>query len=146
MGFYRKKINGIEALERERKALLKEKDALEGEPFFSFEDILGGVKKGAGVAAEDGEEDDGGGISLLGSLAGMLPGVAGPLMNVVMGLVGSKLGSSGVGAVIGKKGKNIALKLAKEVVGGYLKWKAIELGYKGAKHLVKKRKEKKAGQ
>lgn len=144
MGFYRKKLNGVDDLARERVALLKEKEGLENEQFFSLEGILGNGKKGdkgkdedAAVNEEEGE------LPGLDSLLALLPAAA-PLVNIVMGMVGDKAGD--LGAAIGKKGKNIALKLAKEVIGGYLKWKAIELGYKGIRQLLKKTKEKQEGQ
>ena len=39
---------------------------------------------------------------------------------------------------------NVLKSVAKEVVGNYLKWKALELSYKGISLVVKKRKKKKA--
>ncbi len=143
MGFYRKKLSGVDDLERERKALLKEKEELENEQFFSLEGILGNGKKGGKGKSEDSGEEEESGLPGLDSLLALLP-AAGPLVNMVMGMVGNNAG--GLGAAIGKKGKSIALKLAKEVIGGYLKWKAIELGYKGIRQLLKKTKEKQEGQ
>ena len=43
-----------------------------------------------------------------------------------------------------KKGRNPLKVVAVEFIGGYLKWKAIELSYKGIRYLIKKRREKKA--
>ena len=43
-----------------------------------------------------------------------------------------------------KRGKNPLKAIAFEFIGGYLKWKAIELSYKGIRYLLKKRKEGKA--
>ena len=144
MGFYRKKLSGVDDLERERKALLKEKEELENEEFFSLEGILGRGKKGdKGKGGDTAANEDEGGLPGLDSLVALLP-MAGPLVNIVTGIVGDKAGD--LGSVIGKKGKGIALKLVKEVIGGYLKWKAIELGYKGIRQLLKKTKEKQEGQ
>jgi hypothetical protein len=42
----------------------------------------------------------------------------------------------------GKKKDGLLVDLAYEILGGYLKWKALELSYKGVKYMVKKRKEK----
>ncbi|MCF8451063.1 MAG: hypothetical protein K9G49_14415, partial [Taibaiella sp.] len=42
-----------------------------------------------------------------------------------------------------KKGGNMLGTAAREVIGGYLKWKAIELSYKGVTLIIRKQKKKK---
>ena len=51
---------------------------------------------------------------------------------------GIKLGSVGKAA-----GKKVLGTVAKELLGGYLKWKAAELAYKGVASFVRSRKKKK---
>ena len=145
MGFYRKRLNGIDDLERERKALRKEREELEQEEFFSLKDLFGaGKSRVQGKSHSEDNTDDkekDAGIAGLESLLGLLPTAATPLLSILTGML-----ENTVGIAVGKKGKHIALKLAREVIVGYLKWKAVELGYKGAKHLIKKKKEKREGQ
>ena len=42
--------------------------------------------------------------------------------------------------------KKVVMRLATELIGGYVKWKAVELGYKAVKSYAKARKEKKRAQ
>ena len=139
MGLYPKKLRNIEDLEREKKALLKESKRMDEDEYLSLEGILGSKKK---------DEDGGGG---LGSLLNYLPS-SNPIVSMAVKLLQQRLAKKdrrpepayaphGEGQ---KKGKNVVKKVAFEVIGGYLKWKAIELSYKGINHFIKKRKEKKA--
>ena len=48
-----------------------------------------------------------------------------------------------VSPMLGKRVQKIAITVGKELIGGYLKWKAVELSVKGVRYLVRKTKEKK---
>ena len=139
MRLYPKKLRSIEDLEREKKLLLKESKRMDEEDFLSLEGILGSKKKGS-------DSNDG-----IGSLLDYLP-VSNPMVSMLIKLVQKRLSkkdeppsktytAKDEGA---KKGKNLVMRVAIEVIGGYLKWKAIELSYKGISQLIKKRKEKRS--
>ncbi len=139
MRLYPKKLRGIEDLERERKLLLKESRRMDDEGVLSMDGVLGKKKK-------DGEEKEGG-----GSLIDLLP-VSNPVVNLLVKFIQRKLAqkanapkqqfaSAGEATV---KRKHPLKAFAIEFIGGYLKWKAIELSYKGIRVLIKRHKEKKA--
>jgi hypothetical protein len=138
MRLYPKKLRNIEDLEREKKLLRKESRDLDIDSLFSVDGILGKKNK---------DKDDG------GSLFDFLP-VSNPVVDLLVKFVQKKLakknGDSGASYAPPpekkKKGKNLLKTVAVEFIGGYLKWKAIELSYKGIRHLIKKRKEKNAAQ
>ena len=138
MRLYPKKLRNVEDLEREKKLLRKETRRLEEEEFLSLDSIFS--KK-----SSEGEQAG------FGSLLDFLP-VSNPLVGTVINLIKQRLSrkadkpkqDNDNNANKKKKGKSPVKKIAVEVIGGYLKWKAIELSFKGIKHLVKKRKEKRA--
>jgi len=137
MRLYPKKLRNIEDLERERKLLLKESRRLEKEDFLSLESILG-KNKAQGKGAADNE----------GSLLDFLP-VSNPLVSQVIKWILRRISAKNDKPKEEKKDskekkqeKNILASIAKEFVGGYLKWKAIELACKGIKRFIKSRREK----
>ena len=140
MRLYPKKLRNLEDLEREKKLLRKEIKAMDADTFLSLESILGKKKKGS-------EKEES------GSLFDFLP-VSNSLVDLVVKFVQQKLAkrerNSGATytqqAEPKKKSRNPLKSVAIEFIGGYLKWKAIELSYKGIRHLIKKRKEKSAAQ
>lgn len=135
MKLYSKKLRGIEDLEREKKRLKKQAKQLDKEDFMSLGKT--GDKKKSGSAEKS------------SSLLEMLP-IDNPIISLLLPIIEKKLLSRiGGGKESSRKlvdtgapKKNIPLFIAKEFIGGYLKWKAIELSYKGVKRLIKKRKEK----
>ena len=132
MRIYPKKLRSIEDLEREKKLLKKESKNMDIDALLSFDGILGKNKKGK-------DEE--------GSFLDFLP-VSNPLVDLLVKFVRKKLakiGRSDTEVLPGEKkqkGKNLLKTVAFEFIGGYLKWKAIELSYKGIRHLIKKRKER----
>lgn len=144
MAFYPKKLHNLQELEREKLQLEKQLLKLEEEELFSLNSL-----KNSGKGKKN--EDDGGG-DILSTIMGSLP-IANPWLDLAMSFVKKRFMSEGNStkstATAGnepgfmEKGKAIAKKAAIEVVTGYLKWKAIELSYKGVTYLVKKRREEK---
>ena len=135
MRLYPKKLRNIEELERERKLLIRESKRLDKDEFLSLEGLL---NKGGGKG-DSGNEG-------YGALLDLIP-VSNPIVGVLINLVKQRLAGSGKTDKPGttkKSGKNILRTVAVEVIGSYLKWKAVELSYKGLRHLVKKRQEKRA--
>ena len=152
MKLYPRKLRNIEDLEREKKLLLREQRQLEEEDILSLDGIFG--KKGAIEEAKDGG-------SIL-NLLNFLP-VSNPFVDIVIkaahGWFSKKSeatpktarqsasdGERGNEGVNKKKGKTPLRAIAVEVIGGYLKWKAIELSFKGIRHILKTRREHKKGQ
>jgi len=139
MGFYHKKLRNIEDLKQEKKMLLEESKRMNQDEFLSLEGIMSGSKNGG--------EAKGG----IGSLLDYLP-VSNPVVSTIIQLVQKRLSKKDRApepayapkSEGGKKSKSTIKTVAFEVIGGYLKWKAIELSYKGIAHLIKKRKEKKS--
>lgn len=127
MKLYPKKLNSIEALERERRKL--KRAIAETNPT----DVFGAGKtdkKSRKQAATDTEETIGGNENLLVTITDLLTskGVA----DVVLSLISPLMG------VLGRKaGKGILKPLAKEVLGGYVKWKLIEISYKTAVRFIR---------
>ena len=137
MRLYPKKLRNIDDLEREKKRLLKESRRMEEEGFLSIESIFNN---------KSGKDKEG-----IASLLDLLP-VSNPLTDILIRLVKQRLSNAGKSSNAEnatakeekKQGKNPLKKIAVEFIGGYLKWKVIELSYKGIRYLIKKRKEKKA--
>ena len=140
MRLYPKKLRSVEDLEREKKLLRKESKAMDVDSLLSLEGILGKKKKGS-------EKEEG------SSLLDFLP-VSNPLVDLLVKFVQQKLAKRVRNSTANyapqaeskKKSRNPLKSAAIEFIGGYLKWKAIELSYKGIRHLIKKRKEKSAAQ
>ena len=139
MRLYPKKLRSVEDLEREKKLLRKETRRMEEDEFLSLESIFN---------KKSGDNDSGGFASLLD----LLP-VSNPLVGTVINLIKQRISgkadkpkqdTDNNSGDRKKKGRSPVKKIAVEVIGGYLKWKAIELSFKGIKHLAKKRKEKRA--
>jgi hypothetical protein len=145
MRLYPKRLENETELLAEKHRLKMQRKEMDKGSLFSLGDVMGSTKKGksAGGAATAHSEDDGLG-GLLGSLLtggsmfelGMKFGA--PLLRKLGGAVGTAVGGAGK-----KAGKNAFRWVTKEVLGGYLKWKAIELSYDGIKHVIESRKKKK---
>jgi hypothetical protein len=131
MKVYPKKLRSVADLEREKRLLRKEAKELDDEPFFGSKD---GKKEGDGIT---------------GWLY-MLP-VANPIISLLTRLIEKKFGQTNTTPAAAAQSdihfttrKAPGVKgLAIEVIGGYLKWKAIQLAYKAAKNAIKKRNEAK---
>jgi len=139
MRLYPKKLHSIEELKREKAALLLRRDLTDAEDMFSMDDIIPSFgkknkkEKATGKTESDHVAEPGDGI--LGMLSGVLETVD---ISDIFTIVSRPLE-----ALAGKKIRDkVILPVAKELLGGYLKWKAAELGFKAAKHFVKKKKKK----
>jgi hypothetical protein len=138
MGIYPKKLRSVADLEREKKILRARSRKLEDEDFLSLESILG-KSKGKEKNSDNEEES---------SLFDLLP-ISNPIVKMAVKFIGNRLlkkndnQQSGLDlsfSTAKKKSKHFARKVAVEFIGGYLKWKAIELTYKGIRHLLNKNK------
>jgi len=141
MRLYPKKLRNIQDLEREQKLLRKQSKKLEKEEFLSLDGLLNSKKEKSK------------GQDVIGSVIDMLP-ISNPLIKLGLKILQGRLSENG-NSEAKKKAKaappiTTALHKSKlraiafEFIGGYLKWKAIELSYKGIRYYLKKRKEKKA--
>ncbi len=145
MGIYLKKLNSVKALEKEKARLLKERAALFDFNISSVRAVAS-PKDGGGINAEN----------IVSEIVSMLP--VSDSVAIVASSVAKMFFQAGSNEVSisgkeqkrrkkkegqgGKKKDSLLLDLAYEILGGYLKWKALELSYKGVKYMVKKRKEK----
>lgn len=135
-------------LEREKRRLLKEKDAIEEEGIFSIDEVIGSLSASGMLGSKVPFF-----LNIVSRFAPFLGVLGGPIMNVARGWLSSLLEKHENGnaeqseasqADAPSKIKTTLFSLGKEIVGSYLKWKAMELSYKGIKLIVKKQKEKKA--
>lgn len=125
----------MEDLEREKKLLLKQSRKLEEEGFLSLDGFFG--KTGSG------EDKEG------ASLLDFIP-LSNPLVDLVVKMIKSRMSKKSANTkpddfhdhTTRKKGRSPLRAFAFEFIGGYLKWKAIELSFKGIRHILKTRKEK----
>ncbi len=116
----------MEELRREKAKLKGKLKKSADEPAFSFTDILGKDKKG-------GEEGIGSILTIAQDLLAS-PSVANTVMTLGLPLL----------KMAGRRVKrNVLLNIGKELLGGYLKYKAAELGFKGVKNYVKSKQEEK---
>jgi hypothetical protein len=122
MKLYHKQLNSLEELKIEKQRLKAVLSKTEKEGFISMNDIL--------PAKKEGEGND-----WASQLTGLLDGVG--AKELVTSLAGPALGLLG-----DKIEKHTLKKIAKEFLGSYVKWKAIELGYTGIRALIEKRKKK----
>ncbi len=145
MKMYSKNIRNLEELGREKRRLIKERKQLEQEDIFSVEGIMNNITNPKSTTSSN---NDLAGASGMGSLFSL----SGPIVGMVVDLVKDKIlsksdtgnNSSLASNPILQKGGTVLKSAAKEMIGGYLKWKAIELTYKGITLIVKRQKRKKA--
>ncbi len=143
MAMYKKQLRSIADLEKEKRRISKKLEKLKSE------DFLPSLKSGADFSMPD-----------LDFLAGVipekysivtkfLPQVVAVAKQAFANRKSEKLASENVSGSEGKrkgagKVKKVAGSILMEVLTGYLKWKAIELSIKGARHLIRQRRQKKA--
>lgn len=134
MRLYPKKLRNINDLEKEKKLLQKEARRMEEDGFLSMDTLF---------SKKNGKEEN-------FSLLDFLP-VSNPAVDILVKLIKQRFSAkedhSKAGAANSKEkkqGNNPLKVIAFEVIGGYLKWKAISLSFKGIKYILKKRKEKQA--
>ena len=146
MKLYPKKLRSVAELEREKARLLKQSKQLDNV------DILNGFKLGNSKKEDKkGSSNTSADSGILDTVFQLLPvsdKVSGILKDYVLPIVMKRAASSksddgSKERSMGSKAGKIAKKVAWEVLGGYLKWKAVELSYKGIRYLVKTQKAKK---
>lgn len=142
MNLYPKKLNGLAELQREKAVVRKELQEVKIEELFTMEGVLG-KKNAIGEVA-------GLGMSLLK----ILP-LSNPIVGTVAGIVMDRLMTRKSRAA--KQGNEAKEHMAEghegdekkeggflkraivELLGGYMKYKAAELSYKGVKKMIKKK-------
>jgi hypothetical protein len=138
MKFYKKRLYSLEDLRREKRALKKAvKETGNGilHPFSGGNDEPAQPKKKKSTQSDEAEQASGS-IDFIGLATNFIS--TNPMISAILLPVVKKYGFQA-----GKAGAKVGYKILKEVVIGYLKWKAIELSVKGAAQLVKNQKEKK---
>ena len=157
MNIYPRELNSLKALEQEKKRLNRQLDELNKEELFSLSALTG---------KHSGDSSDKAGSFDISSLIGMLP-ISNPFIVTLLPIIQKRLfktveekltfkktkidkvrvaepvDEEALHHTVMHKVKKAAGSVAKEVILGYLKWKAIELAFKGTRHLIKKQQEKK---
>jgi hypothetical protein len=147
MALYPKKLNNTSELAKEKKRVQQQLAELSEAGLPSVGSLFSGGSGGNSAA--------GGGV--LNMVMEHLPvSMDNPVVANVLKFIRSKIGGGGKSESKGAseaeepsfldKAKKTARAVAVDVVTGYLKWKAIELSYKGVKYLIKQRKEKRAAE
>lgn len=131
MRLYNKQLNSLDELKLEKQKLRAEMRKADAEGFFSVDDIIPGKS-----ANKEGEEESGG-LDIAGIASTVLSAVGNKDMLLSVGMPLLKLAGN-------QLEKGLVKKILKEVGFGYAKWKAIELAYKGVKHLVDKKVQERA--
>jgi hypothetical protein len=143
MKLYSKKLNSLADIERERRRLVKEKEQMEADGLIDSDELIGGLTEAGSMA--------GAGIApiITGLVTKYVP-FAAPFAGQISGFAEnwlarrSEQNATSQENSTGKKVKAALVTAGKDIVFSYLKWKAIELSYKGVNKLLEKRKEKKA--
>ncbi|MBS1688120.1 MAG: hypothetical protein JSS96_05310 [Bacteroidetes bacterium] len=137
MRLYPKKLNSVAELKREKRLLKLERKNTDLKDLFSAD----------GEPSSAGEKESGTGgllgmaLSLMGSES--LLGAAFKHAPSILGMFSKKKTKQEyVPPVAEEKGPSLLMKAVKEVGFGYLKWKAIELSFKGIKKLINSPKHK----
>jgi len=139
MRLYPRRLSGIADLKKEKRLLEKRSRELDKEEFLSLGGIFDGKKKKSG---EEGGK---------GSILDYLP-VSNPLVELLITIVKRRLNKKGAekppktvnvpkAPTDARPRKHRVKAIAIEFIGGYLKWKAIELSYKAIRRLIKGKKE-----
>jgi hypothetical protein len=128
MKVYKKKLNSVEELKREKMMLEFARKHSEAQKPFSIDEMLRKPDVAEGKAA--------GALGMASKLFAsksnmdMLTTLAGPLLGMVTGRVKKKVLGSG-----------LIKKAVFEVFGGYAKWKLLQMGYRGIMLAVKAKKK-----
>ena len=125
MKLYYKQLHSLEELKREKKKLKKRIDKEQEEGLFSFGNVVG---------KEEAVKDTG---NLLSIAQGLLQSSSVKEAAVSLGLPLLKMAGR-------KIGRNTVTAIGKEVLGGYLKYKLAEMGYKSIRHFWKTYRQKQA--
>lgn len=140
---YSRNIRNLKELEQEKRRLLQERKQLEQEELFSVDSMMSSI-----VKAKDDKTNSISTASEQGNLLSMSGPIASMVLDIVKDRILNKMDNGKTSSLANnplmQKGGNILKGAAKELVGGYLKWKAIELTYKGVTLIVKRQKRKKA--
>ncbi|MFN4248421.1 MAG: hypothetical protein ACK4EY_11890 [Flavipsychrobacter sp.] len=133
MKLYNKQLNSLEELKLEKQKLRAEMRKADADGFFSVDDII----PGRSANKEASEEQESGGLDIAGIAGSLLSAIGNKDMLLSVGMPLLKLAGN-------QLEKGLVKKILKEVGFGYAKWKAIELAYKGVKHLVDKKVQERA--
>jgi len=139
MKLYPKRLSSVAELKHEKRLLKQERKDTDLKDLFSVDD--------ASSSAGEKESAAGGLLGMALSLMGSesLLGAAFKHAPSLLGMFSKKKAKQEyVPPVAEEKGPSLLIKVVKEVGFGYLKWKAIELSYKGIKKLINSRKQKEA--
>lgn len=146
MKLYNKKLSSMADLEREKRRLQKEKELLEEEGITSFDEIVSAVGSSNAL---------GGKLPLIVNIASRVAPLAGtfagPIINLVQNWFANRAEekedehhkTDDASEKGDSKIKSTLFSVGREIIGSYLKWKAVELSYHGIKLIVKKQKSKK---
>lgn len=135
MNLYNKKLHNVTDLRKEKEMLKRQLLKMENEPllpdmFESLGNHQAGKSNAGSVLAEG-----------LGLLTSLLP-EGSNLGEMVMSFVANK--GESLGSAVKPIVKKAVIPVVKEVIGGYLKWKAVEWSINGVRKIVQRSAAKKS--
>lgn len=136
MRLYPKKLRSLDALKREKLKLKYALERTEEEGFFNLKsDKLSGLGKLAGMGKKAAGSSDGG-LNFLSLAGDLLTSKSFADIALTVGLPLLKFAGR-------KAKKGVIKKIATEVIGGYVKWKLMQMGYRGIRLFLKMQQAKK---
>ncbi len=123
MKLYNKKLRSLAELKHEKQLLMREEQVTRKH----MKDPWAGLTQ-TKLNKDDTDTD---GIDWVSVIAKFFGGAKSLPVNIALSLAGPLLGK------MGRKGGGIIKKLAIEVLGGYLKWKLLDIGFNLAKKMLK---------
>jgi hypothetical protein len=143
MKLYSKKLRSLAEIERERRRLVKEKELLEADGLIDVNEIIDGFSE-MGTVAKAGM------LPILSSVITKYVPFAAPFAPDIVAFAENwflkkreKNNTSGQDTNTAGKVKSAIVTAGKDILFSYLKWKAIELSYKGVNKLWEKKKSAK---
>ena len=122
MRLYPKKLNSVEELKRERHKLRQKLKV------YKEEGVFPGTGKKTSSRSGEHKKD------VISSIADFF--FNSPFANIALSLGAPLIAKAGK-----KTGKSV-FHIGKELIGGYAKWKAMEIGYRWARRMIQSRKER----
>jgi hypothetical protein len=146
MKLYSRKLGSLEELKREKARLQVEKRYSKASDLMPIKELKGGDKSDGGLLSGLGDLSTIGGDGVFGTVMKVVTAknnlqralaLAGPLMGLLARRRQSK--AEHVARMHGEGGKKkagIVKKAATELIGGYLKWKALQMSFRGVKLVI----------
>ena len=134
MKLYNKPLNGVEALKREKARLKVLKSFSKASDLMPVKEVKKGSSSGILGALMGAATAKGG--------AGQIMAIAGPLLTMLRKRRAKSKAAAFVSGTSDKAKPSFLKRAAVEIIGGYIRWKAIEMSYNGLQIIFRGRKRR----